>query len=57
MNWITENPTIPRLRDGSYRRVNLAVFPYYIAYSIKDNTIWVLAIAHGHRRPEYWIDR
>jgi hypothetical protein len=48
-------PEIPRLRDGAYRRVNLASFPYYIAYFLKGETIWVLAIAHGHRKAEYWI--
>jgi len=26
--WIAENPDIPRLRDGGYRRVNLKIFPY-----------------------------
>jgi hypothetical protein len=29
--WIAENPEVPRLRDGGYQRVNLNVFPYYIA--------------------------
>lgn len=57
IGWIVENPTIPRLREGTYRRVNLQVFPYYIAYLIKNETIWVLAVAHGHRRPSYWIER
>ena len=49
IGWIIENPTIPRLREGAYRRVNLQVFPYYIAYLIKSETIWILAVAHGHR--------
>ena len=57
VRWIALNPTIPRFRDGVYRRVNLQVFPYYIAYLIKNETVWILAIAHGHRRPDYWIDR
>lgn len=57
VQWIVQNPTIPRLRDGVYRRVNLKVFPYYVAYLIKNGTIWILAIAHSHRRPGYWIDR
>ena len=57
VRWLALNPTIPRLRDGVYRRVNLQVFPYYIAYLIKNETVWILAIAHGHRRPDYWIDR
>ena len=30
INWILNHPTVPRLRNGSYRRVNLKVFPYYV---------------------------
>ncbi len=55
--WIMENAEVPRLRPGGYRRVNLKIFPYYISYMVRDPVIWVLAIAHGHTRPEYWIDR
>jgi plasmid stabilization system protein ParE len=55
--WIAENPEVPQLRDGGYRRVNLAVFPYYVAYIVRDPVILILSIAHGHSLPEYWIDR
>ncbi|MEA1934813.1 MAG: type II toxin-antitoxin system RelE/ParE family toxin [Thermodesulfobacteriota bacterium] len=57
VNWILGNYTVPQIRRGGYRRVNLKVFPYYIAYIIREGTIWILAIAHGHRKPEYWIKR
>ena len=57
LRWIAANPTLPRLRPGDYRRVNLKVFHYYIAYALRDDSAVVLAIAHAHRRPEYWIGR
>jgi len=57
IQWINKNPQIPRLRQNSYRRVNLKVFPFYIPYLIRGITIWVLAIANSHRSPEYWINR
>lgn len=57
VNWILGNSTVPQIRRGGYRRVNLKIFPYYIAYIIRKNTLWILAIAHGHRKPEYWIKR
>ena len=57
VNWILGNSTIPQIRRGGYRRVNLKIFPYYIAYIIREDTLWILAIAHGHRKPEYWIKR
>ena len=57
VNWILSNAAIPRLRKGGYRRVNLKVFPFYIAYIIREDTLWIIAIAHSHRKPEYWIKR
>ena len=57
VSWILNNPTVPRIRRGGYRRVNLKVFPYYIAYVVHEETLWILAIAHSHRKPIYWIKR
>ena len=57
IHWILHNTELPRLRAEGYRRVNLKVFPYYVAYFIWTDTIWILAIAHSKRRPEYWIGR
>ena len=57
IRWIVENADLPRLRHGDYRRVNLKMFPYYVAYLRLGETIWILAITHGYREPEYWIDR
>jgi hypothetical protein len=57
ITWIAENPEVPRLRDGGYCRVNLSVFPYYLAYIVRSNIIWILSVAHGHSIPEYCIDR
>ena len=56
-NWILDHPAIPRLRPRGYRRVNLRVFSHYVAYVIRGETIWVVAIAHAHQRPEFWIRR
>jgi plasmid stabilization system protein ParE len=57
IRWIGEHAEVPRLRPGGYRRVNLKVFPHYIAYTVQGGAIWLLAIAHAQRRPEYWIGR
>ncbi len=57
VDWISDNSTVPQVRRGGYRRVNLKVFPYYIAYIIREDTLWILATAHSHRKPEYWIKR
>ncbi len=57
ISWIRENPLLLRVTSAGYRRVNLRVFPYYIPYFIRNDTVWVLAVAHGRRRPEYWLGR
>ncbi len=54
---IAQNPELPRLRPRGYRRVNLRIFPHYIAYVTRADTIWIVAIAHGYRRPEFWMQR
>ncbi len=46
-----------RLRDGGYRRINLARFPYYIPYIVEEEIVFVAAIAHNSRHPEYWKKR
>lgn len=57
IRWIASNSSVPRLRRTGYQRVNLPVFRHYIAYFVEDDTIWILAIAHSARRPDYWISR
>ena len=54
---ILADPCLWRERPGGYRRVNCPVFPYYVAYFIRGETILIAAVAHGHRRPDYWKDR
>ena len=56
LDWIAENPLLPRLRK-SYRRVNLKVFPFYVAYVLEEELVWVLAVAHSKKRPGYWMRR
>ena len=39
------------------RRALVNRFPYGLIYGLEGNTIVVVAIAHLHREPYYWIDR
>lgn len=32
-------------------------FPYGIIYQIQENHIRIIAVAHSHRHPKYWVDR
>lgn len=42
---------------GDIRRLTLSRFPYKLLYSVESDHIYVIAVAHQHRMPEYWIDR
>jgi plasmid stabilization system protein ParE len=54
---IVEHPLLWRERPGGYRRVNLAGFPFYIAYFARGNRVIIAAIAHASRHPDYWKSR
>lgn len=32
-------------------------FPYMLIYTIEESEIIVLAVAHQHRKPNYWKNR
>ena len=57
IGWIAIHHDYYRLRPGGYRRINLKVFPYYLPFIQRGDVLWVLAVAHAARRPEYWINR
>lgn len=39
------------------RCCQLSRFPYGIIYQVLETEILIVAIAHLHRKPEYWKDR
>lgn len=39
------------------RKAVVNVFPYNLIYTIHKNYIEILAIAHQHRKPNYWLNR
>lgn len=55
---IQQNPNL----GGSYkvfglRRYVIQRFPFLIFYAEFEKFIWVVAIAHGKRKPDYWRRR
>ena len=42
---------------GSFRKASVQGFPYLVAFEVIDDTVFVLAVAHGKRRPMYWLPR
>ena len=39
------------------RRCRLSRFPYGLIYAVNNDGVLVLAVAHLHRRPDYWRNR
>lgn len=54
---ICEYPDAWAKEKNDVRRYLLHKFPYKILYSIEVDYIYIIAIGHCHRRPDYWIDR
>ena len=42
---------------GAHRRLLVRRFPYSIIYRVEGNRLFILAVAHARRHPEYWHDR
>lgn len=45
------------VEHGDIRRLNLSRFPYKLLYAVVVDRIYIIAVAHHHRAPDYWIDR
>jgi toxin ParE1/3/4 len=55
---ISQNPlSFPLYQGTSIRRCVLRRFPYSIFFLPEDDIIWIVAIAHQKRRPDYWKHR
>ena len=54
---ISEYPKAWSVERGEIRKYLLHKFPYKLLYSIETDHLFVIAVAHQHRQPYYWIDR
>ena len=54
---IESHPQVwPRLR-GSVRKCLVDDFPYKLLYTIEPDRLFVVAVMHGKRKPDYWHER
>ena len=54
---ISEYPEAWSVERGDIRKYLLHKFPYKLLYSIEKNHLFIIAVAHQHRKPEYWVER
>jgi plasmid stabilization system protein ParE len=46
----------PKLR-GSVRRCRTHRFPYSLVYDLEKEQVFILAVMHSSREPNYWVKR
>lgn len=54
---IIEYPNAWPVEREEIRKYLVHNFPYKVLYSIERDHIYIIAVAHQHRKPNYWIDR
>ena len=54
---LSENPELGAPWVSGTRRFVLRRFPFNIAYSLFPDHLFIIAIAHQRRRPDYWHRR
>ena len=54
---IAERPHAWRPLGDGVRCFRLSRFPYGLIYSVEPDGIVVIAVAHLHRKPDYWRSR
>ena len=56
VRYLPVHPELYRTRLEGYRRVNLPIFPYYVAYIVRQEQIVVVAFASSDL-PIDWLER
>lgn len=57
LNRLQTWPLAAPVERGDVRRMVLTRFPYKLLYSVEAGSIYVIAVAHQHRMPDYWTER
>ena len=52
---IEAHPLAWPVERGEVRKYLLNRFPYKLLYAVEPSRLVVLALAHQHRRPDYWV--
>lgn len=54
---IARSPYLFPVELEDVRRYVLNQFPYTLRYVLRGDEVWVVAVSHHHRRPDYWVER
>lgn len=54
---LIENPKLGAPMEGGIRHFVMRNFPFSVIYAEVGDILYVLAVAHGSRKPGYWSQR
>ena len=54
---IRRHPNAWPIERGEVRRCFVHKFRYKVLYSVEPDHIFIIAVAHQHRKPDYWVNR
>lgn len=54
---ILSHPAAWPVLDGDVRRCLTNRFPFGVLYSVESDGVFILAVMHLHRNPDYWKKR
>lgn len=57
LNVIKSNPLAYPITKENIRKAVILKFPYSILYRVDNNKIYILAVMHQKRKPNYWSRR
>lgn len=54
---LLEHPEMGARVDENLRHFVLRKFPFSVVYAVAGDLVYIIAVAHGSREPEYWRPR
>lgn len=54
---IARSPLLFPVELADVRRYVMNRFPYTLRYVLRGDEVWVMAVSHQHRSPDYWVDQ
>jgi plasmid stabilization system protein ParE len=54
---IQQSPLAGSIERSNIRRRLVSGFPFTILYEVQSDRIYISAVMHQHRRPDYWRKR
>lgn len=57
INIIKKNPLAYPVIKDNIRKALIIKFPYALLYRIEKENIYILAVMHQKRKPNYWVNR